>query len=152
MSFSDLNEEVLRDMTWPNILLNCPEVASFSNDELKIECFSGDWLSLANELRKKEGNVKFDLILSSETTYSNTACEKLLKIIIDCISENGVALIATKRFYFGVGGGTHEVERVIAAHNKHSPLRRLKVEHLKSYEDGFSNIRDLILLKLIKSS
>lgn len=56
------------------------------------------------------------------------------------LNEGGEALLATKRFYFGVGGGSLEINRLAHASGK------IKYELVKSYEDGNSNIRDIIKL------
>lgn len=45
--FSDLNDEVLREVTWKNILLNC------SGEWDRAECFSGNWLSLSDMLSSR---------------------------------------------------------------------------------------------------
>ena len=63
------------------------------------------------------------------------------------MSINGVALIATKRFYFGVGGGTFEIERILNIYNASIKNKRLNFQVVKSYEDGLSNVRDVILLR-----
>ena len=45
VTFLDLNLEVIRDVTWPNILINVPIDRTISKD---IRCFAGDWLSFGN--------------------------------------------------------------------------------------------------------
>ena len=52
----------------------------------------------------------------------------------------GYALLGTKRFYFGVNGGTFELARIISA--KYAAC--LSLETLKEYVDGCSNVRDLL--------
>ena len=44
--FSDLNEEVIQDLTWPNIYLNCSSLLGSTT----VKCFSGDWLGLSTYL------------------------------------------------------------------------------------------------------
>lgn len=58
------------------------------------------------------------------------------------LSSTGCALLATKRFYFGVGGGSHELEDAIAKQKLD-----LRVELVATFEDGQSNIRDLLSVK-----
>jgi hypothetical protein len=139
--FSDLNEEVLTDLTWPNIYLNCSSLLDATN--CSVKCFSGDWLRLSTYLNSIQQS-KFDLILSSETIYSLISCEKLYYMLDKHLADDGVALIATKRFYFGVGGGTFELERMV----KESQTLSLQV--VKSFEDGQSNIRDILSVTRIK--
>ena len=57
------------------------------------------------------------------------------------LDTEGVALIASKKYYFGVGGGTFELENLAAM-----PSSKLKYCLVKSYEDGQSNIREIIKL------
>jgi hypothetical protein len=57
---------------------------------------------------------------------------------------SGVALIATKRHYYGVGGGTDAFTAFVAGPGG----RGLGgVERVASYVDGHSMVRDLLLLR-----
>lgn len=56
------------------------------------------------------------------------------------LAPGGTALLATKRFYFGVGGGTMEIENLCTQNEE------LTFEIVYSCEDGTSNIRDIIKL------
>lgn len=58
------------------------------------------------------------------------------------LQPDGVALIASKKYYFGVGGGTYELENL--AKRSKSTLRYTLI---KSYDDGQSNIREVIKLE-----
>jgi predicted nicotinamide N-methyase len=56
--FSDFNESVLREVTWPNILLNLPLQASGQEiTEKQIECWCGDWMHLSLQLRSRYGDM-----------------------------------------------------------------------------------------------
>jgi hypothetical protein len=68
--FSDFNSEVLTDATWPNIVLNCPNIASASENSI-VKCIAGDWTSLSCSIKI------FDLILSAETLYTVESCRKV---------------------------------------------------------------------------
>jgi hypothetical protein len=48
-----------------------------------------------------------------------------------------MAFIATKRFYFGVGGGSASIEELI------NRFEHLRFELRYSFEDGHSNVRDI---------
>ena len=65
-----------------------------------------------------------------------------MHFIIENLSTNGFALIATKRFYFGVGGGSVELENLISTNVYFKEKLVFNIE--KSFEDGVSNIRDII--------
>lgn len=62
------------------------------------------------------------------------------------LSDEGYAILATKRYYFGVGGGTAMFEEII---RKHMGKSSMSMELLRSFEDGHSNVRDI--LKVTKS-
>jgi hypothetical protein len=67
--------------------------------------------------------------------------------IIDAhLGPNGVALIASKKYYFGVGGGTLELQNLAAL-----PSSQLHYSLLDTYETGHSNIREVIKLVRKKS-
>jgi hypothetical protein len=57
------------------------------------------------------------------------------------LSDSGVALVASKRFYFGVGGGTFTLETLVKAR------RLLSYEVVLVVEDGQSNIREIVQLR-----
>ena len=57
------------------------------------------------------------------------------------LDNEGMALIASKKYYFGVGGGTFDLEALASASDS-----RLQFTLVRSYEDGFSNIREIVKL------
>ena len=93
----------------------------------------------------------FDLILSSETLYSLDTCEQVAYFLQQCLTAGrGVALLATKRFYFGVGGGTLQFQELCNSLSA-SPIAsmdgKLTATVIQSFEDGHSNVRDIILVQ-----
>jgi len=91
---------------------------------------SGDWLELSKQLKQGSGvgsgsgasglsclliiknkpnmpqGGKFDLILASKTTYTPKAAQDTAYWLCNHLKPHtGVGLIATKRYYFGVGLG-----------------------------------------------
>jgi predicted nicotinamide N-methyase len=133
--FSDLNEEVLQETTWPNITLNCPNLAPNSS-----VCVSGDWNSMMPVISEYEKTtVIFDLILSAETIYTVENCISIINLLkMHLNKEGGVAYFATKRYYFGLGGGTEQLQEHL------TESTGLACIVVKSFEDGSSNIRDII--------
>lgn len=134
VTFSDFNAEVLQRVTWKNICVN----AQARIDEVRsiARCFAGDWTALSTRL----GDEKFGVILSAETLYTEASCAKVVRFIADHLTETGSALIATKRYYFGVGGGSGTLL---------DQLRRypqLQAERVKLLEDGRSNTREIFLI------
>lgn len=154
--FSDLNEEVLTETTWPNIILNLNNrsdtcnLDSISIDALShIQCYSGDWIKLSANLNDNvngcsyRSGSKFDLIVSAETLYSKESCMKILYMIINHLNINGIVLIASKKYYFGVEGGTAEIEKLINQLYSSS----LSFTVVEVYDDGVSNIREIIQIQ-----
>ncbi|KAL3822310.1 hypothetical protein ACHAXA_002625 [Cyclostephanos tholiformis] len=102
---------------------------------------------------------RFDLILASETTYTTESCLDTAFLMLRHLRvEVGIGLVATKRFYFGVGGGTDAFISACEAlsssgdyddyNDNESPLAglRLRVEVVRSYDTGNANIRDLLMV------
>lgn len=94
--FQDFNADVIKNFTIPNYVKNCTTLSSVSS---QCKFLSGDWSAVSSRF------TQYELILSSETIYNVTSQAKILSILTQCLSTEGVALIASKRHYFGVGGG-----------------------------------------------
>lgn len=140
--FSDLNREVLEETTWPNIFLNCPERLAFA------ECVAGDWDSLLQStvLKSSDGSPRlFDVILSAETLYTGDCCRRVHAILQAHLHPDGFAFLATKRYYFGLGGGLAAFTSVCEA------SQELQVTVVKSFEDGQSNVRELLHISRVHS-
>ena len=59
---------------------------------------------------------KYDLILSSEGIYSPSSLPQFTSVLVTCLAEH--ALVASKKVYFGVGGGVTEFLDELAKHNR----------------------------------
>lgn len=98
---------------------------------------------------------RFDLILASETTYTTESCMDTAFLMLRHLKlDAGVGLVATKRFYFGVGGGTDAFISSCKSLSNSSSLSStrvcvlaqlcLHVRVVQSYDTGNANIRDLL--------
>ena len=121
--FQDYTSAVLERVTAANILKN---LGSTEGTRL----ISGPWGDYTHLGR-------FDLIISSETTYNPAGYPGLLAAIGSCIAET--CLIACKTYYFGVGGGTEAFLQAAQAAGFPTNV----VTH---YQDGRSSLRDLIAI------
>lgn len=97
-------------VTIPNTLLNTYG-ESQSRYLRKCRFYAGDWANYV-----KVDGPQFDVVLTSETIYNPANNHK----IIDTLSrklkpETGVAYLAAKTYYFGVGGGVREFEALLAS-------------------------------------
>ena len=173
--FSDYNEFVLRDATVPNIVLNMDSERPCPNDEIEwktvqgcVGCVSGDWMDLSNRLQAGSlddtGSAtpihlpldgRFDLILAAETTYTEESAMDTAKLLGRHLKvETGVGLVATKRYYFGVGGGADAFRQAAANITVQTTSEegdkgdcRLLIETVKSYDSGVG--RDLLRVRLV---
>jgi hypothetical protein len=131
---------------------------------------AGDWNIMSNELlddeeqgqKKHAGHKdtfpsaipshgKFDLILAAETTYTEAAAKDTAKLVArHLIPGKGVAIIATKRYYFGVGGGSScFCEALESFDDATTTGHQFHVETAQVFDDGISNIRELLVVKSI---
>ena len=102
---------------------------------------------------------RFDLILASETTYTTESCLDTAFLMLRHLRVDvGVGLVATKRFYFGVGGGTdafisacESLSSSSSGDDGDSPLAglRLCAKVVRSYDTGNANIRDLLVVLVV---
>lgn len=108
-TFQDYNKEIVEYSTIPNVYLNF-EDEELSAEIKKCKFYSGDWASFDKLLDESE---KFDIILTSETLYNPSNYNKLISLFKHRLSNNGDIFIASKTYYFGVGGGTRQFESAI---------------------------------------
>ena len=129
--FQDFNKEVLDNITknYINQLKN-----NFGlNFEKKVNYVDGDWGEF-------QYNKKFDVIISGDTLYNNSNYEKIYNLMKNNLNKDGEAFFASKRFYFGVGGGSSEFRQYISDRNE------FQIEQVKTIKDGINNIR--VILKI----
>jgi hypothetical protein len=138
---TDFNDFVTQQATIPNVILNAASVMEQPDNPSAIvsavlnhvQFGHGDWLSL--QLPRQ-----VDLVLASETLYSEQAAEETAMLLSRHLSDTGSALVATKRFYFGVGGGT---DAFLASSEKYNLL----VEVVQSFDTGAGNIREILRVR-----
>ena len=167
--FTDFNDFVLQNATIPNAQINVSglrrsdgvgmDECSTAQSLLRKSVFvGGDWMGLLNLLRDNHNihtnDCRFDLILAAETTYTQQSCQDTAYLMAKHLRINtGVGLIATKRFYFGVGGGTDMLSDAIKLLNTSSisPYSNhlIMMRTIKSYDTGNANIRDLIEVRCV---
>jgi SAM-dependent methyltransferase len=107
--FQDYNEDVLKLVTVPNVLLNQSNSLEFDENgtfetELKLTTgnsnfYAGDWSLLTDIIKDK-----YDVILTCETIYSKENHASLLLLMKSILKPNGIILVAAKHNYFGCSG------------------------------------------------
>jgi len=80
---------------------------------------------------------RYDVILTAETVYELETLPHLAACIARLLRPGGVALVAAKTYYFGVGGGIRDFERAARECG-------LAVGPLRRYSDGASNVREIV--------
>ena len=168
--FSDFNDFVLHHATIPNAQLNvcgllgedgvAMDEAQTAQTLVDRSVFAGgDWMGLSYKLssgtlsspaaKRDKVDDRLDLIMASETTYTPESCEDTAFLMLCHLKVgSGIGLVATKRFYFGVGGGTDLFSAACGKLSKsdqgpHSDLR-LVTRTIQLYDTGNANIRDLL--------
>ena len=129
--FQDFNKEVLDNIT-KNYINQLKENFGL-NFENKIKFVDGDWGMF-------QYDKKFDIIISGDTLYNNQNYEKIYNLVKNNLNKDGEAYFASKRFYFGVGGGSSEFKQFIIDRNE------FKISQVKQIKDGINNIR--VILKI----
>ena len=136
VGFCDYNENVLVDVTLPAVE---KERQREGQAPSTVKFYAGPWGTGLTALLRADVPHGFDLILTAETTYRNDLANALAETIADTLAKpNGVAFIATKRYYFGTGGGKAAFLAAIAKFDG------LKADVVWSCENGKSNIRDIL--------
>ncbi|NXY72843.1 MET18 methyltransferase, partial [Glareola pratincola] len=135
--FQDYNSTVIDEITLPNAVANCvaegsqtvsggdgkaheppskrPKKAERSPDALtKCRFFSGEWSEVSQLLlSSRKPFSKYDIILTSETTYNPDYYGTLHDTLAKLLDKNGRVYLASKAHYFGVGGGIHLFEKFV---------------------------------------
>jgi 2-polyprenyl-3-methyl-5-hydroxy-6-metoxy-1,4-benzoquinol methylase len=99
----DYNATVIEKATKTAASINLSEQQMQSVDFL-----SGSWEQL---IHNPSLSGQFDLIIMCETLYNKEYYPSLINFIKYCASENAIVLIATKTFYYGLGGGFYDFEQ-----------------------------------------
>ncbi|XP_075012844.1 histidine protein methyltransferase 1 homolog isoform X1 [Calonectris borealis] len=139
--FQDYNSTVIDEITLPNVVANCinegnrtgsgnnrktskppskrPRKAEWSPDALtKCRFFSGEWSEVSQLLLSSNKPFsKYDIILTSETIYNTDYYSALHDTLAQLLDKNGRVYLASKAYYFGVGGGIYLFEKFTEERN-----------------------------------
>jgi SAM-dependent methyltransferase len=132
--FQDLNLAVLREVTLPAVALNVIDSAR----RRTVRFVAGDWTSLLQRLDDPQllGRESFDLVLAAETLSAIDVIPDFVALLCGVMAyPHGCALIATKQFYFGVGGGVVALQTALERANRDA-TRKLDLTELARFEDG----------------
>jgi len=112
VSLQDLNLDVLTECTTRSLIANIGK-NEINSAKSKVTLVSGDWRDKCLiPLLMGSGESGFDLILSSEGIYNPDFINPLLNVAKKVLGPTGRLLIASKTFYFGVGGSTERCREI----------------------------------------
>ena len=146
--FQDLNADVLASATTQHVLANM-NASVFSSR--KCSLVAGDWFDEAllklirSESTRDDGT--YDLIITAETLYTPALVSRLFFMLENLLSKSNdqsVAIVASKRYYFGagLGGGTSLLMSMCD-----EKTSKLSAKVVRVLEDGASNIREVLLIR-----
>ncbi|KAK9843492.1 hypothetical protein WJX81_005820 [Elliptochloris bilobata] len=156
--FQDFNRAVLGAVTARNVAANTdvlappaapchtleglePNPALARPDPRRARYFAGGWAELPALLEGLGLRGGYDVVLSSETLYCPGSHAALYQCILQSLKpRTGVAYIAAKTYYFGVGGGTAAFRRLVEADGV------LTVRSAAVLDDGASVKREILTL------
>jgi hypothetical protein len=121
---------------------------------------AGDWMDMSDQLLRGSCSAEssptgskatvpetsawpqdgyFDMILAAETLYTPQAAAETAQLVMRHLHphRDSVALVASKRYYFGVGGGVDDFLAAIDPTKFH-------VETVKVVDTGVGNIREIL--------
>lgn len=113
---------------------------SSSSSAAAAACATGSNVLSHTATQSLPTEEKFSLILAAETVYREENITPFLRLIRNCLASDGTALLAQKRHYFGVGGGTERLRTLL-------PEMCLHVAQCNEISDGLSNVREVLAIK-----
>ena len=158
---TDLNDFVLKGVTVPNIILNARELQRHSLQDVSesVVIGAGDWLQMSRILEQCQHGIprlprdgRFDLVLAAETTYTAETSQETAILLAKHIAIGGAAIVATKRYYFGCGGGSDSFRDALSSQQVQieGKLYRLCATVVHIEDGGFGNIRELLKVVLVE--
>lgn len=177
----DYNRQVLQSLSWPNFKLNglahraadggvrllAGDWAACAQPMLRGgEEPPGEGAPAPKRPRGEAGAAtpeaaregaparRFDLVLSADTIYSGASIGKLWALTRDLLEpEGGLALIAAKSYYFGVGGSVAQLKAAVEADGTGAARGlRYTARTVAQFADGKSNVREIVRIEAVSSS
>jgi 2-polyprenyl-3-methyl-5-hydroxy-6-metoxy-1,4-benzoquinol methylase len=149
--FQDFNQEVLDKIT--KVYIN-QIYKKYNRDFSNNAAFlSGDWKDFNSKIEARDfeckseetaqilSQNKFDIIISADTIYNLNNYDSFYSVIKEKMNNPGICFICSKKFYFGVGGGTSQFIDYVSTKGE------FEVKVVKEFNDGMSTIRQIIELK-----
>lgn len=133
MCFQDYDEGTLDSITRPAVETHVDSLSDLFKSRLSTSYVASSWESMTIP----PGSM--NIILSSECIYRSDLFSSHAAIVSQSMCEDGLSLIAGKRYYFGCGGGTIEFSEYLSSSNLRADLAQV-------FDNGFSNTREILLV------
>ncbi|CCI40587.1 unnamed protein product [Albugo candida] len=147
VTFTDYNREVLSLITIPNLVKNMRLPIEQLRD--RVSLYAGSWESVTKYIRDNEQQCRTryqaDLILSAETLYTENVTSDLYQMIkrhLQVSNPKAIALVASKRYYFGTGGSVKHFLDLVNNDNAN-----LEAKVVWCADNHRSNIREIVRVK-----
>ncbi|CAL56831.1 Nicotinamide N-methyltransferase-like [Ostreococcus tauri] len=138
LTLTDYNRDVVEEVTAPNAQATMELMKEHGERPPREMVFlCGDWSGY--DAYVDAGSV--DVLLTSESIYDVGQYGSLCAFIAHALSDDGACYVAAKSYYFGVGGGTNAF---VSYCEKNYDF---KVERLKKFSDGKSNVREILVVR-----
>jgi len=147
--FQDYNLEVLKFSTLPNIIKNGVEAQI-----PKCKFIAGDWSLTIDKVYNDQNDLvtklhtetspsasKFDGIFMSEVLYNPENYLKIATIINELLEKDGICIISSKLYYFGVNGSVDEFKDFLEIN-----FPNLQTETLVEIDNKKSNKREIFAI------
>lgn len=132
--FQDYNIEVLQHCVMPNIAATVSRnslLFSAMESPPRVQLIHGDWVDLqwdnvvGDAVATANGHSFCDVVLGADVTFDKEACEKLACLLQRWLRpRTGIALIASKDYYFGTNGGCMEFANAAARYSLDVSVRK----------------------------
>lgn len=152
--FQDYNQEILESITHGYVKqIKDEHSVDLSN---RAAYMNGDWKEFNEKKVNKDfyaddstkevfSTAEFDIIVSADTIYNIENYEAFYNIIITNLKNPGICFICSKKFYFGVGGGTSQFIDFVTKKGE------FEIKVAKEFNDGVSNIRQILEMRHISN-
>ena len=119
------------------LLTQQTEQDGVTNDDVTREMERANIIDSHSQEPTLPSDGRFDILLAAETLYTPHAAQETAYLVAHHLAAGGTAFIATKRYYFGVGGGTDAFVDCATGHG-------LVVETVHVVDTGRGNVREVL--------
>lgn len=138
----DLNPSVVRGLAAANVAANGLGALIRAR---RLHLIAGDWSNLgpADDGGSGWRRGSMDVVLTADTIYRAENIPPLWNLIRGLMRpDGGVAFVAAKSYYFGVGGSVSQLRACVDA-DTGGPFR-FSVDRVALFADGRSNVREIV--------